>query len=294
LREGSNRVFCTGTQVHDVLRVSCLATLPFLRPVTPSTAADSHEDGAALTQASGARQSDSLLTHALDEPFSEFTEFLRSLIIAADLERGAQANTVIGFTSTLPNEGKSTIAANFAGMIAHAGSRVILVDADLHNPSLSQSFYPDTSAGLVEVISGEATLDDAMWSDHRSGLIILPAGPHAAKVLHPNVILASTAIKSLIGKLRDTFDYVVVDLPPLAPVADARTTASFIDSYVYVVEWGRTKTDVVKYSLSNAPEIYKRILGVVLNKAKMSVVQRYEPYRTSRYYRKYSQSSKSS
>ena len=71
-------------------------------------------------------------------------------------------------------------------------------------------------------------------------------------------------------------------------IVDTRTTASFIDSYVYVVEWGRTKIDVVEHSLSNAREVYDRLLGVVLNKANMSVLQRYEPYQTNYYYRKYS------
>jgi len=68
---------------------------------------------------------------------------------------------------------------------------------------------------------------------------------------------------------------------------DTRTTTSFIDSYVYVVEWGKTHIDVVEHSLSNAREVYDRLLGVVLNKANMSVLQRYERYRTTYYYRKY-------
>jgi succinoglycan biosynthesis transport protein ExoP len=108
-------------------------------------------------------------------------------------------------------------------------------------------------------------------------------------LLHPNEVLGSAAIKSLIDKLRDSYDYVIVDFPPLAPVVDTRTTASFIDSYVYVVEWGKTKIEVVEHSLSNAREVYDRLLGVVLNKANMSVLQRYERYRTTYYYRKYDQ-----
>ena len=122
-----------------------------------------------------------------------------------------------------------------------------------------------------------------------TGLIFLPAGPESTKLLHPNEILASAAIKSFFDKLRGTFDYVIVDFPPLAPVVDTRTTTSFIDSYVYVVEWGKTKIDVVEHSLSNAREVYDRLLGVVLNKANMSVLQRYERYRTTYYYRKYDQ-----
>jgi succinoglycan biosynthesis transport protein ExoP len=173
-------------------------------------------------------------------------------------------------------------------MVAHAGSRVMLIDADLRNPGLSQIFSPHNSAGLVEVAAGQTELDDAVWTESGSGLSFLPAGTQSREVLHPNEILASTAIKSLIDKLRNAFDYVIVDLPPLAPVVDTRTTTRFIDSYVYVIEWGRTTIDVVKHSLSDAPELYDRLLGAVLNKTNMSILQRYEPYRTSYYYRKYS------
>jgi succinoglycan biosynthesis transport protein ExoP len=290
LREASNRVFRTGAQVQDVLHVSCVAMLPFLKRVAPIAAADHQEDAASLTQARRIRRSDNLLNYVVDAPFSQFTELLRSLKVVADLKGAVQANRVIGVTSTLPNEGKSTIAANFAAMIAHAGSRVILVDADLRKSSLSQALSPGASVGLLEVAAGQIALAEAVWTDSGSWLTFLPAGSQSAKVLHPNEILASSAINSLIDKLRDTFDYVIVDCAPLAPVVDTRTTTSFTDSYLYVIEWGRTKIDVVKHNLSAAPEIYDRLLGVVLNKANMSVLQRYEPYRTTYYYRKYSRS----
>lgn len=288
LREASDRVFRTGARVEDVLHVSCIAVLPILMPVAP-TAADKQEDAADLAKQRSIGRSDNRLHYVVDAPFSQFTELLRSLKVMADLKSGIEANRVIGVTSSLPNEGKSTIAANFALMIASAGSRVILVDADLRNPSLSRNFSPGASAGLVEVTAGRTELNDAIWTDPTTGLTFLPAGSESTKLLHPNEILASVAIKSLIAKLRGAFDYVIVDLAPLAPVVDTRTTTSFIDSYVYVVEWGRTKIDVVEHSLSGAPEVYDRLLGVVLNKANMSVLQRYERHRTTYYYRKYDQ-----
>jgi succinoglycan biosynthesis transport protein ExoP len=284
LREASDRVFRTSAQVEDVLHAKCIAMLPHLKPVAPN-ATDKQEDAAALRHI---ERSDNLLHYVVDGPFSQFTELLRSLKVMVDLNSG-EANRVIGVTSSLPNEGKTTIAANFAAMIAHAGARVILVDADLRKPSLSRTFSPGAAAGLVEVAAGRTALDDAIWTDPTTGLTFLPAGPESMKLLHPNEILASVAVKSLIDKLRGAFDYVIVDFPPLAPVVDTRTTASFIDSYVYVVEWGRTKIDVVEHSLSNAREVYDRLLGVVLNKANMSVLQRYERYRTTYYYRKYDQ-----
>lgn len=288
LREASDRVFRTGAQVEDVLHVNCLAMLPILKPVAP-TAAEKPENAAALAKRRSIGRSDNLMHYVVDQPFSQFTELLRSLKVTADINSIVEVNRVIGVTSTLPNEGKSTISSNFASMIAHSGSRVILVDADLRNPSLSRSLAPGAAAGLVEVAAGRSVLNDAIWTDRATGLTFLPAGPESTKLLHPNEILASAAMKSLIDKLRSTFDYVIVDFPPLAPVVDTRTTTGFIDSYVYVIEWGKTKIEVVEHSLSNAREVYDRLLGVVLNKADMSVLQRYERYRTTYYYRKYDQ-----
>jgi polysaccharide biosynthesis transport protein len=288
LREASDCVFRTGAQVEDVLRVNCLAMLPVLKPGV-ATAADTQEDAAELAQRRCIGRSENLLHNVVDAPFSQFTESLRSVKVMADLNSIGDVNRVIGVTSSLPNEGKSTVSSNFASMIAHAGSRVILVDADLRNPFLSRNLAPGAAAGLVDVAAGRTALNEALWTDLATGLSFLPAGPESTKLLHPNEVMASPAIKDLIDKLRGTFEYVIVDFAPLAPVVDTRTTTSFIDSYVYVVEWGKTKIDVVEHCLSNAREVYDRLLGVVLNKANMSVLQRYEQYRATYYYRKYDQ-----
>ena len=287
LREASDHVFRTGDQVEEVLHVSCLAVLPVLKCAAFIATPERDEETVPLGQKRSIARADSLLRFVVDAPLSQFTELLRSVKVVADLKGAMKAHRVIGVASTLPNEGKSTVAANFAAMIAGAGSRVILVDGDLRNPSLSRNLAPGSSAGLLEVAGGGTALDDAVWMDPASGLTFLPAGPQATKVLHPNEILVSDAVKSLIDNLRDVFDYVIVDVAPLAPVADTRTTTRFVDSYVYVIEWGRTDVDIVKHSLFNAPEIYDRLLGVVLNKANMSIIRRLEPHRTSYYYKDY-------
>ena len=105
---------------------------------------------------------------------------------------------------------------------------------------------------------------------------------------HTNELLSSDAMKKLIGALQETYDYLIVDLPPLIPVVDARASATFIDAYLYVIEWGTTKVDLVRHGLSNAPEIYDRLLGAILNKVDMSTIGRYERYRNNYYYEKYS------
>ncbi len=286
LRETAERVFRSGAQVEEALHVKCIAMLPLLKPITPPVP-DKQGDAAVLAKQRRIGKSDNLMRYVVDAPFSQFSESLRSLKVLADLNSIVEVNRVIGITSTLPNEGKSTIAANFASMIAHAGSHVILVDADLRNPTLSRHLAPSSTAGLVEVAAGRVALDDALWTDPKTGLVFLSSGPESTKLLHPNAIIGSAAVKSFFRQLRDKYDYVIVDFSPLAPVVDTRTTTGFVDSYIYVIEWGRTKIDVVEHSLSEAPEVYDRLLGVVLNKVNMSVLQRYERYRTNYYYRKY-------
>ncbi len=144
---------------------------------------------------------------------------------------------------------------------------------------------PD-SRGLIDVIAGKLTLNDAIWTDRLTNLAFLPSGA-TPKLLHTNEILASATMKKLFEHLRSIYDYVVVDLPPLAPVVDVRSTAGIIDSYMYVVEWGRTKIDVVEHNLAMAPGIYDRLLGVVLNKADTNILGRYEGYHGNYYYNKY-------
>jgi Mrp family chromosome partitioning ATPase len=127
-------------------------------------------------------------------------------------------------------------------MIAHTASQGFL-GFSLRIPPREWSRLPEAQRRLL-------TLFGPILA---SGLTFLPAGRQSANMLYPNEILASTAIKSLFGNLRNAFDYIIVDLATLAPVVDTRTTTNFIDSYVYVIEWGQTKFAVVKHCLSNAP-----------------------------------------
>jgi polysaccharide biosynthesis transport protein len=283
-RELSDKVFRTSRQVEELLGTNCLAVLPVIKSsdAAKTDLRDRQEPAGAPRTI---LRKEKLLWYVVDSPFSRFTEAVRSLKVAADLNGTLKENRVIGITSSLPNEGKSTVAANFAQLIAHAGSRVLLMDLDLRNPSLSRALAPE-SRGTVDLISGKAALNDLMWSDRSTSLSFMPSGA-TPKLLHTNEIIASPAMKRLFDDLRARYDYIVVDLPPLAPVVDARMTTSLIDSYIYVVEWGRTKIDVVEHNLANAAGIYDRMLGVVLNKADTTVLGRYEGYHGNYYYNRY-------
>lgn len=282
-RELADKVFRTTGQVEDVLGANCIAILPALG-VTASAGLREKMRGNKLAR-KGNPQSD-LLRYVVEHPLSRFAEAVRSVKVAIDLNSIVRENRVLATTSTLPNEGKSTLSTNLAQLMAHGGARVILVDADLRNPSLSRALVPDAKIGLVDVVAQKARLEDAMVVDPETKLSILPAGA-TSKLLHTNEVLASKAMHALVTQLRSQFDYVVLDMPPMAPVVDVRVTSSFVDSYVFVVEWGRTKIDVVRHNLRGSPEIQDKLLGVVLNKADTKLLARYESYHGRYYYQKY-------
>jgi succinoglycan biosynthesis transport protein ExoP len=219
----------------------------------------------------------SFMRQVVNEPLSGFAEAFRSIKIAADIGGASRNHKVIGITSTVPGEGKSTVASNLAELIAHSGKRVILLDGDLRNPTLTRSLAPDSKYGLLEVLGNQMALNEVVFVDDETGLDLVPA-LLKSRLVHTNEVLASGALKSLIEQLRETYDYVIVDLPPLAPVVDVRATTGIIDSYLYVIEWGKTRKNLVQQQLSSAPELHDLLLGVVLNKADVRTMGRYDEY----------------
>lgn len=283
-REFTDKVFRTTGQVEDVLGANCIAILPALGAAAAAPGLGEKMLGGRLGKKYSPEPD--LLRYVVDNPLSRFSEAVRSVKVAVDLNSIVRENRVLATTSTLPNEGKSTLSTNLAQLMAHGGARVILVDSDLRNPSLSRALVPDAKIGLVDVVAQKARLEDALVVDPETRLSILPAGT-TSKLLHTNEILASKAMHALVTELRSKFDYVVLDMPPMAPVVDVRVTSSFVDSYVFVVEWGRTKIDVVRHNLRGSPEIQDKLLGVVLNKADTKALARYESYHGRYYYQKY-------
>lgn len=279
-RELTDKVFRTTGQVEEQLGTNCIAILPAL-----GATASSVSDAVKLSKRKSNSEPD-LLRYVVDNPLSRFSEAVRSLKVAIDLNSIVRENRVLAVTSTLPNEGKSTLSTNLAQLIAHGGARVILVDADLRNPSLSRALRPDAQGGLVDLVAHKAQLEEVISIDPQTKLAILPAGI-TSKLLHTNEVLASKPMRDLVALLRSKYDYVVLDMPPMAPVVDVRVTSPFVDSFVFVVEWGKTKIDVVRHNLRGAPEIQDKLLGVVLNKADTKLLARYESYHGRYYYQKY-------
>jgi succinoglycan biosynthesis transport protein ExoP len=307
LRDRADRAFRTTEDVEHFLDLDCLALVPksagiASKPSRPPGAKDEWnslykelenssrkktESGSSKGSVSGSsmdtrasserrimRHDNSAIWTASRQPLSVFTEALRALKLALDLNRLVKTNNIIGFTSSLPNEGKSTIAGALAQLMSLGGARCLLVDGDLRNPTLSRQLARDAQAGLLEVLSGKFPLEDVLWKDSSTNMTFLPMVARS-RLTNTSDILASAAVQQFFAKLRESYDYVIVDFSPISPVVDVRATAQWVDAYVYIIEWGVTKPDLVQYALKNAPELRENILGVVLNKVDLNVLKRY-------------------
>jgi capsular exopolysaccharide synthesis family protein len=281
LRDQFDRAFRTSRQIEDELHLDCLSIIPDVRENT----AKPFRIG--WNGSKGQRNqvsTNNALSYAAHSPFSRFAESVRAIKVAVDIEAAKTGITqkVIGICSSLPNEGKSTVAANLAQLIAKGGARTVLVDCDLRNPSLSHILAPNAPVGLLEVLVGRATLEQALRKSSKGNLGFIPIVSEA-RLADTSEIFQSEQMRRFFDVLKQRFEYIIVDLPPLAPVVDVRVTSHLIDFYILVVEWGRTKSDVAQQALTSARGVYEQTLGVVLNKADMQTFGRYQGD-TSDYY----------
>jgi succinoglycan biosynthesis transport protein ExoP len=275
LLELMDRAIRSGKQAETALQTNCLALIPLLektgkekRSWFKQRSKRAAPSGRTVARGTGP------IWHAVEEPFSPLSEAVRSIKLAVDQQCG-QACKIVGLTSSLPDEGKSTVAVSLAQGIAMAGSRVVLLDCDLRHPSLSAALSPGASSGFVDVISGEVALSDAIWKDSETGMAFLPAGT-TSQLAQSSEVLASVAAKKVLDSLRDQYDYVIVDLSPLVPIVDVRATSHLVDCYLLVVEWGRTRVEMAQRALADAPSVQENLLGVVLNKTDFKQLSGYD------------------
>jgi capsular exopolysaccharide synthesis family protein len=191
-------------------------------------------------------------------PFSESLRTLRSSIHMSDVD---QPPKVIQVTSARPSEGKTTIAVSLAISAASAGLKVALVDADLRHPASSSFFKLEKESGLVDFLTGAATAEKVLRFYKELKITIIPAG---SRSLNPPDVLGSERMKAFISQLKETFDYVVLDTPPVGPVVDALVLAKLADKTIFVVQWASTPRELVETSIQRVSTL-KRVAGVVFN-----------------------------
>ena len=286
IREFMDRGLRTSSQVEAALGMNCLSLIPLRENGQANTSWLKYLSAGLIPSQTSNQTQRFGAVNVIDQPFSQFAESIRSVKMAIDMNGDATEAKVIGLTSSVPNEGKTTISTELAKGIAQAGAHVILVDCDFRNPSLSRTIAPSSTCGILEVLTNKVPLEESMWKHPSTKLVFLPASINL-RVANSSEILASTAMKKLFEELRQRYDYVIVDLPPLAPLVDVRPTGQFIDGYVFVVEWGKTSGAVAQHALNTVAHIREKFFGAVLNKVDMSQMSLYDGNKAGFYNNKY-------
>lgn len=263
-QEFRERFFRTGDDVRRALGLDFLGYLPLVSKESAEGEAVPVDDD----------PGPALLKLAVNAPSSLFAETLRNTRLVADVVLQEKPSRVVAFASVLPREGKTTVAANFAGMLAATGQPTLLIDADLRNPGLTRRLAIQPKSALVDVLMNGHDWRDALLVSRQSGLAILPASGRQ-RLSHTADLLSSKAMRTLIEEARDSYRYIIVDLPPLGPVVDARAFAPFADGYVIVAAWGTTPRALLQTTLQNEPQIAGKALGAILNKTDMAQLARY-------------------
>lgn len=279
-REYQDRGFRTGEQVRERLGLEFLGMLTKLpkKPIVEQKANNKEPK----PQSQQIEAGNTIMRQTLDAPLTGFAETLRAAKIAADLMLGEKKSKIIGVISTLPGEGKSTTSKNLASLLANLGAKTLLIDCDLRNPGLSRSIAPNAETGLLDVFLEGRSIESVALTEVDSGLVFLPSVSRQ-RVSHTSEILASPSMKKLLTDASDHFEYIVVDLPPLAPVVDVRAIADQVDAFLFVVEWGKTVRQSVQSAIENDRRLSEKCLGVVLNKVDLKKQKMYENYNSDGY-----------
>ena len=167
-------------------------------------------------------------------------------------------------TSSVPNEGKSSVSFDLSKTMAESGKKILMVDADLRKSVLAAKYHiQGIDKGLSHYLTGQAEIEDIIYETETEGFYLTVAGPLSPD---PTSLLDSEQFQKFIDKVRDDYDYVIIDAPPLGVVIDAVIIGKYCDGAVLVIEQGVIKRKVVQDVIKQLKRGGVRILGAVLNK----------------------------
>lgn len=235
--------FRTGAEVERLTRLANLSVVPKLK-------------GVKLTA-----------ERVVHKPLSAYSEAIRSVHTGLQLSNVDHPPKVVLVTSSVPNEGKTTLAVSLGRLAARAELRVIILDCDMRHPSVSAQFSPRRpQAGLVEVLAGRREFNTVVLRDPISPLQFVPV---ASAPANPADLLASGAMRNVVEFLRQHYDLIILDAAPVLPVADTRFLSRLADKVVYAVAWDRTPREAVLGGLRLLRDVNADIAGTVLTQADM-------------------------
>jgi succinoglycan biosynthesis transport protein ExoP len=282
-RELMDRVFRTVEEVRGELGAEVLGLLPAMQHAYSSP--PSKIRSAVVDPNFVMGNIAPILRYSIDHPFSAYAETLRSAKIAADVALHDHSTKIIGVVSLLPDEGKSTIAKNLASLLALEGTRTLLIDADTRSRGLTRGLGCGTREGTQSELCVPPRLAELIKYEAESGLQILPC-IYAENDPRVAAGLTATTLQALLQNVGQSYEYVIIDLPPIGPVVNARGIAPAIGAFIFVVAWGTTSRGAVRLVLAKEHSVRKKLLGIILNKVDMEKLDSYEYFGSDGYYYK--------
>jgi capsular exopolysaccharide synthesis family protein len=251
LMEQLDKSLRSGRQIERVLQVPCLGMVPTV---------------------SGLRRDQSPHGYLRQKQRSTYAVSIRALYTSILMDQAGPTPKIILVTSALPGEGKTSLASSLAVLAAQSGKRAVLVDLDLWHPQIAREFGVRPACGVGEVIANGRSLDDALVTDDPSGLDLLPA---VASSNDPARLIASQRLRWLLDELRERYDCIVLDSPPLLGPADAEILSLYADATLFVVRWERTKQDAASAAVKGLRDLSANIAGAVLTQVDLKRHARY-------------------
>lgn len=263
--------FKTSTQIEQCLGHPVLGMAPAIRGARRRSAVDRHD----------------ILKRLVNEPFSQLSETMRAVSMSVMLSDVDDVPKVMLVTSSVPGEGKSTIALLLAASGALSQQKTVVIDCDLRRKSLSEVFGLRNEPGLVEVLLNGRNAKEMIHHDASTNMSILPGG---ATVRNSAELFNSRGMHELIAQLRAEYDVVILDTSPLLPVIDTAVLARHCDKLLLVVEWNRTPRMAALQAIKRLQADAARFVGIVVNKVDYARLKSYgygygEGYHYGRHYR---------
>jgi capsular exopolysaccharide synthesis family protein len=196
----------------------------------------------------------------VDAPFSLFAEQMRALRTGLELTGNSR---VVAITAARPSEGKTTLTIALGRALATAGLRVVAIDGDIRQPSFGPVFVSSGALGLTDHLAGLAPLDDILQRDALTTLQVIDGGTQGKDALS---LFLSPALPELLEKLRDSFDVILLDVPPIFALAEARVLARVADATLLCIRWNSTPRRVVRAAVNMLRDANANLAGAVLTR----------------------------
>jgi exopolysaccharide transport family protein len=256
----------TSEDVERFFNVPSLGSVPLLSSI------ETRENGLSPTEV------------IVEKPLSGFAEAFRNLRTSMIYSRVDKPVRVVAVASALPGEGKTTTAFCLGRTMAMSGSSAVVVDCDLRRRNINRLLGDEPQVGLMEVLAGAATLDEALVFDRVSGAWFLPL---ARSTFTPKDLFGGAAMNNLLVELKKRFEFVVLDTAPVIPVADTRSLAPKADAIVLLAQWRKTPRKAVQTAIDLLRSVGADVSGVALTQVDVREQAKYGYGDAGYYYQAY-------